>query len=71
MDTYRGGSRCSVQEPGSGIGEDSLARSGPLDFQTRLHPLARADDLLVSVMIRNLLSIDLYLCFRIRTDGDT
>ena len=24
-----------------------------------------------SVMIRNLLSIDLHLCFRIRTDGDT
>ncbi len=27
--------------------------------------------MLVLVVIRNLLSIDLYLCFRIRTDGDT
>jgi len=40
------------------------------DFQTGLHPQARTNNLLVSVMIRSLPSIDLRLCLRIRTDSD-
>ena len=70
LDTYCGGSRRSAREPGSGIGEDSLARSGPLDFQTRQHPPARTISLLLSVMIRSLQGTNLHLCIRIRTDSD-
>jgi len=40
------------------------------DFQTRPHPPARTNDLLLSVVIRSLQGIDLPLCFRIRTDSD-
>jgi len=40
------------------------------DFQTRLHPPARTNDLLVSAMIRSLRGINLTWCLRIRTDGD-
>jgi hypothetical protein len=39
------------------------------DFQTRLRPAARTNDLLLSAMIRNLQGIDLHLCLRIRTDS--
>jgi hypothetical protein len=40
------------------------------DFQTRLHPPARTNDLLPSVMIRSLQGTNLHLCIRIRTDSD-
>jgi hypothetical protein len=37
------------------------------DFQARPHSPAWMNDLLASVMIYSLRSIDLHLCFRIRT----
>ncbi len=40
------------------------------DFQTRLHPPAQTSNMLVSVMIRSLRSIDLHSSFRIRPDGE-